>query len=730
MEKGDFVEKEKLEERKEKILGLMNHPDYQPMKIKELAILLQVPRERREELEETLAALLEEGKIHLSKRGKYGRAETFALQGVFTGNRKGFGFVTVEGREEDFFVPEIYTGGAFHKDTVRMIPLPPSGTGNRAEGRIIGVLKRGFSEVIGTYERSRNFGFVTPDDSKISADIFVAKEHSMGAVTGDKVIVKIRDYGTTKRNPEGIVKKILGNAGSPGVDILSVALSYGLSADFPEDVRAEAAAVKRRISPEDLRGRLDLRGELTVTIDGEDAKDLDDAITLTKRGSRYFLGVHIADVSHYVGEDSPLDREALRRGTSVYLIDRVIPMLPKELSNGICSLNPGEDRLALSCLLELDEKGNRIGERVEETVIRSDHRMTYGDVSRILDGDAELAARYEDAAEMFFWMKELSDLLREKRKKRGSIDFDLPESKILLNERGVPVSVAPYDRNCATRIIEDFMLLANETVAESYFWQDKPFLYRVHEKPDEEKIRALGRLIENFGHHLRWKNGELRPGELQKLLAQIADSPEEALVSRLTLRSLKRAGYSPQCGGHFGLAAPYYCHFTSPIRRYPDLQIHRIIKENLHGELTERRESAYRRRLPEVAKIASETERTAEEAEREVEKRKKCQYMERHVGEVFDGVISGVTNWGFYVELPSTVEGLVHVSSLEGDYYRFDEEHFELVGEVTNRRYRLGQSVRVRCLGVDRVLNRVDFVTVRSGKEEAYGEGQCKTDCE
>lgn len=723
------MEKEQLRERKEKVLGLMNHPDYQPMKIRELAILLQVPRERREELDETLAALLEEGKISLSKRGKYGRAETFTIKGVFSGNRKGFGFVTAEGRSEDIFVPEVYTGGAFHGDTVLIVPLPGK-TGERTEGRVVQVLARGFTELVGTYERARNFGFVTPDDSKIPTDIFVPREHSQGAVTGDKVIVKIRNYGTGKRHPEGIVKEILGKEDAPGVDILSVALSYGLSRDFPEEAAAEAAKMGERIRPEDLAGRLDLRGELTVTIDGEDAKDLDDAITLTKRGNRYFLGVHIADVSHYVREDSPLDREALRRGTSVYLIDRVIPMLPAELSNGICSLNPGEDRLALSCLLELDEKGKRIGERLAETVIRSDYRMTYRDVSGILAGDEALTARYADAAELFFQMKELSDLLRERRTKRGSIDFDLPESKITLDHRGVPVSVEAYDRNPATKIIEDFMLLANETIAEIYFWQDKPFLYRIHETPDEEKLRSLGRLIENFGHHFRWKDGELKPGELQKLLAKIADSPEEALISRMLLRSLKRARYSPRCSGHFGLAAPYYCHFTSPIRRYPDLQIHRIIKEDLHGELTDQRAEAYRRRLPEVAEIASRTERTAEEAEREVEKRKKCQYMERHVGECFEGVICGVTNWGFYVELPNTVEGLVSVSSLKEDYYRFEEERLELVGEMTRRRYRLGQTVRVRCMGVDRIVNSVDFVVVRPEKEETYGEGQCETDRE
>ena len=662
-----MVEKDQFEEKKEKILELMDHPAYQPMKIKELAILLQVTKEQRPELEAVLDALLAEGKISLSKRGKYAKSEAVTVKGVFTGNRKGFGFVTVEGMAEDVFIPEADTGGALHRDTV-LLAVMPGRRGEKPEGRIVKVLERGFSEIVGTYEKSRNYGFVIPDNPKLSVDIFVPKEQAKEAVSGDKVVVRIRDYGTTRKNPEGQITEVLGHEDEPGVDILSVALAYGLKDEFPEEVLAEAEKAGSRVSEEAREGRLDLRDRLTVTIDGADAKDLDDAISLEKRDGHYYLGVHIADVSHYVKEDSALDREALRRGTSVYLVDRVIPMLPKALSNGICSLNEGEDRLTLSCLMELDERGNLLSDRVEETVIRSDHRMTYADVSRILEGDAELTARYADSAEMFFQMKELADLLRERRRKRGSIDFDFPESKIELNRRGVPVKVAPYDRNDAAKIIEDFMLLANETVAESYYWQDKPFLYRIHETPDEGKIRSLGVLIENFGHHFRLMDGEIHPWELQKLLAEIADSPEEALISRLTLRSLKRARYSPECAGHFGLAAKYYCHFTSPIRRYPDLQIHRIIKENLHGELTGRREQNYRMRLSEVAEIASRTERTADEAEREVEKMKKCQYMEFHIGECFDGVISGVTNWGFYVELPSTVEGLVHVTSLKDDY--------------------------------------------------------------
>ena len=444
------------------------------------------------------------------------------------------------------------------------------------------------------------------------------------------------------------------------------------------------------------------------TFDGEEAKDLDDAITLSRKGKNYLLGVHIADVSEYVTEYSPLDKEALKRGTSVYLVDRVIPMLPHQLSNGICSLNQGCDRLALSCIMEVDSSGKVVDHQIAETLINVDHRMTYTSVAKILDGDMEERNKYEDFVEMFELMKELSDILRHRRHERGSIDFDFPESKIILDEKGRPVDVYPQVRNAATKIIEDFMLLANETVAEEYFWREIPFLYRTHDVPDEEKIRKLGTFINNFGYNLHVRN-EVRPKEIQKLLCKVEGTPEEPLISRLALRSMKQAKYTTENTGHFGLAAKYYTHFTSPIRRYPDLQIHRIIKENLRGRLNENRIEHYDKILPEVAKQCSDRERLAEETEREVVKMKKAEYMRMHFGEEYEGVISGVTKWGIYVELPNTVEGLVHVVDLRDDHYNFIEQTYEMVGEHTGKTYKLGEKVRVRVSDADKLLRTINF---------------------
>ena len=458
---------------------------------------------------------------------------------------------------------------------------------------------------------------------------------------------------------------------------------------------------------------MDLRDWQTVTIDGEDAKDLDDAITLTKEGACYKLGVHIADVANYVQEHSALDVEALGRGTSVYLVDRVIPMLPHKLSNGICSLNAGEDRLALSCIMTIDQKGDVLDHVIAETVIQVDRRMSYTSVKKILEDRDEAECReYESFVPLFERMKELAEILRNRRMKRGSIDFDFPETKILLNEQGEPVDLKPYERNTATKIIEDFMLIANETVAQDYFWQELPFVYRTHDHPDTEKIRKLGTFINNFGYTIKIGQDEIHPKELQKLLEKIEGTPEESLISRLTLRSMKQAKYTTIGTGHFGLATPYYCHFTSPIRRYPDLQIHRIIKDNLRGRMNGKRIAHYEKILPEVAKHSSEMERRADEAERETEKLKKVEYMERHIGETYLGVISGVTEWGFYVELPNTVEGLVHVTTLTDDYFHYNESTYELIGEATGRRYKLGQRIEVVVSGTDRWMRTIDFRVV------------------
>ena len=482
---------------------------------------------------------------------------------------------------------------------------------------------------------------------------------------------------------------------------------------------------------------MDLRDWQTVTIDGEDAKDLDDAVTLTKEGDLYELGVHIADVSNYVQESSALDVEALKRGTSVYLVDRVIPMLPHKLSNGICSLNAGENRLALSCIMKIDEKGNVTDHTIAETVIKVDRRMSYTSVKKILEehDEAEIE-EYKELVPMFEQMKELAAILRKKRMKRGSIDFDFLETKIILDEQGKPVDIKPYDRNVATKIIEDFMLIANETVAQHFYWLEEPFLYRVHDNPDPEKMQQLSVFLGNFGYRLhigrkqgkRQENGaDVHPKQLQKLLDQIEGTPEEAMLSRLILRSMKRAVYSPECSGHFGLAATHYCHFTSPIRRYPDLQIHRIIKEFLRGRLNEKRKEHYEDILNGVAKHSSETERRADEAERICEKMKKAQYMEKHIGETMEAVISGVTGWGFYAELPNTVEGLVPVSSLRSDYFIFDEENSALIGEHTGKTYQLGETVTVRVTGANRYAGTVDFELEEAEKRGNDGKISTET---
>lgn len=708
------AEAELLEQRKAMLVSLMNEEAYVPMKLKELAILLNVPKEQREELKQVLNLLLAEGKISVSKKGKFGKAEAFALVGVFSGNARGFGFVAIEGQEEDVFIPADRTGGALHGDRVQIV-IDSEGRGGRPEGTVVRILEHANETLVGNYEKGKGYGFVIPDNQRISKDIFIPQGCSQGAVSGHKVMVKIRDFGEKKgKKPEGVITEILGHIHDPGVDILSIVRAYNLPEDFPGAVKNQLKQVPDEVKKDSWAGRKDLRDLPTVTIDGEEAKDLDDAISIERAGDGYRLGVHIADVSHYVQEHTPLDEEAFKRGTSVYLVDRVIPMLPHKLSNGICSLNEGEDRLALSCLMEIDSQGNVTGHEIAETVIRSDRRMTYTAVNAIVtDHDPQVTAEYAEFAEMFLLMKELADILRKKRHARGSIDFDFPESKIVLDEKGKPLEIKAYERNAATRIIEDFMLLANETVAEDYFWQELPFLYRTHDKPDEDRMKRLGTFINNFGYVLRMPGGQVYPKEIQKLLDKVEGTPEELLISRLTLRSMKQAKYTTENTGHFGLAARYYTHFTSPIRRYPDLQIHRIIKESLHGGLTGKRISHYEKILPQVAVQTSALERRADEAERETDKLKKVQYMERFIGQEFEGVISGVTSWGFYVELPNTVEGLVHISELRDDYYVFLEERYELSGEMTGKTYKLGQTIRVQLTGCDRFSKTIDFIPAK-----------------
>ncbi len=700
---------DKFEQRKKMIYDFMCEDMYVPMKIKELCIVLGVSRDERPVLESILEELLMEGKITLSKRGKYSKAENKQLTGVFTAHPKGFGFVTIEGEEEDIFIPADYVNGAMHQDVVELT-VSPLTTGKRKEGKILKIIERGMKQVVCTYEQSKTFGFGVPDNPKFAKDIFIPAERSKGAVSGHKVVVEITSYGKKDKNPEGKVVEIIGHINDPGTDILSLVRAYDLPVEFSEKIMNQVERVAKEVSDADMAGRMDIRDWDMVTIDGEDAKDLDDAVSLSMDGDNYVLGVHIADVSNYVQERSALDVEALKRGTSVYLVDRVIPMLPHALSNGICSLNEQQDRLALSCIMTINPKGEVIDHKLAETVIKTNRRMSYTNVKKILvDKDASLIEEYKELVPMFEKMQELAGILRSRRMKRGSIDFDFPETKVILDENGKPVEIKPYDRNVATKIIEDFMLIANETVAEDLFWQEMPFVYRTHENPDADKIQKLATFINNFGYSLHIGKDEVHPKELQKLLEKIDGTEEEALISRLTLRSMKQARYTTVCSGHFGLATNYYCHFTSPIRRYPDLQIHRIIKETLRGRMNDKRIEHYNEILGEVAKHSSEMERRADEAERETIKMKKVQYMENHIGEVFEGVISGVTEWGFFVELPNTVEGLVRVAELTDDFYHFVEESYEMIGESTGRSFKLGQKVMVRVSATDKVMRTIDF---------------------
>lgn len=698
-------------ERKEMLLSFIGSEDYQPMKLKEIANFLDVPKYEREELKLLLDELISEGKVILDLKARYKKAGADLIACVFSGSTRGFGFGVPEDGSEDFFIAPDDTMGAHDKDRVLVCIKGTSG-GHRKEARVVSILERNDDPIVGTYERTKGYGFVICDNQKFGSDIFIPKGNSKGAVSGSKVVVEITDYGNPPaKNPEGKVIEVIGHIDDPGSDILSVVRAFNIPVEFPAEVMEQADATPEMVLPEEIEGRRDFRNEQTVTIDGEEAKDLDDAVSVVRTSEGYRLSVHIMDVSHYVREGTPLDREALKRGTSNYLVDRVIPMLPHRLSNGICSLNEGVDRLTLSCVMDIDMKGNIVDHEICESVIHVDHRMSYTSVYKIIEEhDPEESEKYKDFVPMFMLMKELAEILRAKRKKRGSIDFDIPESQIIVNEKCEPLEIRPYPRNCAHKLIEDFMLAANETVAEDYFWQELPFEYRTHETPDPEKMQKLAVFINNFGYSIKLTQDEIHPKELQKLMEKIEDTPEEAIISRLTLRSMKQARYLPTCDGHFGLAAKYYCHFTSPIRRYPDLQIHRIIKENLNGKLSDKRINHYNSILPDVCFKNSRAERRADEAEREVEKLKKVEYMTKFLGECFDGVVSGVTSWGLYVELENTCEGVIRIADMTDDYYFFEEENYRLVGEHTKKCYNLGDKLKVQVAACDKMTKTVEFV--------------------
>jgi len=704
------------------LLEFMREKAYKPMTREELAGHFGVEGE-----EETLAFarmlddLEREGRIVRTRTGRYGVPERMNLvRGRLQVHPKGFAFLLPD--EEG--LPDVYVHpsdlmGAMNGDTVLVRISSKDPSGHRLEGEVVRIVKRAVTEVVGLFQSHETFGFVIPDDRRINKDIFVPREAFGGAVTGQKVVVRIVTYPEGRSLAQGEIVEILGHKDDPGVDILSIVRKHGLPEKFPEDVLAEAEAVPDTISEEEIvsQGRRDLRGKTIITIDGEDAKDLDDAVNVEiLPNGNWLLGVHIADVGYYVKENSALDREAYNRGCSVYLVDRVIPMLPHRLSNGICSLNPHVDRLTMTCEMEFDARTlRRVRHDIYPSVIRSVERMTYTNVRKMLvDEDAELRERYAHILDMLERMRELALALREKRMRRGAIDFDLAEAKIIVDEQGKPVEVVKRERSIAEQIIEEFMLAANETVAEHFYWLKVPFLYRVHEEPDSEKMFDFVRFVGNFGYVVRGKGGSVHPRALQTLLEEIRGTKEETVISTMMLRSMKQARYDAESLGHYGLAAEFYTHFTSPIRRYPDLVIHRIIREALEngGTLPEHRMEQLGARMPDIARQSSERERVAVDAERDVEKMKKAEFMLDKIGEEFDGIVSGVTGFGMFVELGNTVEGLVRLSDMTDDYYHFHEQHMVLIGERTARVFRIGDEVRVRVARVNMEEHTVEFELV------------------
>lgn len=695
-----------------KITELMEEKNYKPMLKEELSIYFDIEKKDRQDFYKILDGLEKEGIIIKAKNERYGLLNSeYLITGVLEGHERGFGFVVPkEKTRRDVFIPAENMNGAMHGDKVVATITKREEAGKREEGEIIRIIERSTKTIVGTFEDNKNFGFVIPDEHKISYDIFIPKSQTKNAKTNQKVVVEILTWPEARRNPEGRVVEVLGYLEDKGTDILSIIRQFDLPEKFPSKVEEIAANIPLEVQPEELEGRLDLRDLNTFTIDGFDAKDLDDAVSIEmKENGNYYLGVHIADVSHYVKERSPIDREAVERGNSVYLIDRVIPMLPKALSNGICSLNPRVDRLTLSVLMEIDKSGNVVEHKIVESVINSKERLTYDYVSDYLeDENSEAKDKVESVKEELKLMEDLCHILYAKRERRGSIDFEFPEAKIILDEQGVPVEIRKEDRRIANRIIEEFMLVSNETVAEQFFWAEVPFLYRTHEEPSSEKIADFNKLIHNFGYILKGKQ-EIHPKELQLLMKEIRGKKEEPLISMLLLRSLKKAIYNAEPGIHFGLAAQYYSHFTAPIRRYPDLVIHRIIKMFIKGKLSIRTQEKLEANLPDIAEHTSMTERRAEQAEREVEDMKKAQYMSKYIGEEFEGIVSSLTNFGMFVQLDNTIEGLVHFSNMFDDYYHFDEDNYHIIGERTNRIYRLGDIVKIKVIDANVARRNIDF---------------------
>ena len=704
------------EKIREQLLGLINDPHYNPLKREELALIFNIHPSEMPMFYNFLDELEEDGYIIKTKKGRVMSPNKMGLfVGKFVAHRKGYGFVeSDEEFTQDLFIPKDDINGALHNDRVMAEIVTPATEDKRAEGKVIKIIKREVTRVVGLFQENKSFGFVVPDDKKFNQDIFIPKRGFNGAKNDDKVVCEITLWPQENRKPEGKIIEVLGKKGERGVEIDSIIRAHGLPEEFPKKVIDEANYVSSQDLEDEIARRLDLRHLDIFTIDGEDAKDLDDAISIeVLPNGNYKLGVHIADVTHYVREKSKLDKEALKRATSVYLVDKVIPMLPKQLSNGVCSLNPFEDKLTLSCIMEIDENGKVVNSEIAETVINSKARMTYTEVSDILEKDDEkLKQTFAKQVEDFKKAEKLARILMKRRERRGAIDFDFPESKIILNREGKVVDIKCYERRISNKMIEEFMLVANETVAEHFYWLQLPFVYRIHETPSAEKMEDLNKFIATYGYHIKGDLEDVHPKEIQSLVEKIKGTKEEESISTIALRSMKQAKYSPQCIGHFGLAAKYYCHFTSPIRRYPDLQIHRIIKEQLNNKLNNKRQEQLSHIVEYASTQSSERERAAELAERDVHDFYKACYMADKVGQEFDGVVSSVTSFGMFVELENTVEGLIRLANMRDDYYIYNQETYTIMGERSHKTFKIGDTVRIKVDNVNVDFREIDFVLI------------------
>ena len=701
----------------QRLLVFMREEAYKPLTVKEIEEQFGFEdADEFKQLVKTLVRLEETGTLVRSRSDRYGVPERMNLmRGKFIGHPKGFGFVAPEEAGlDDVFIPPTETNGAVNGDKV-MIRVSEGSSGDRREGAIIRIIERGTTKAVGTFQENKGFGFVVTDDKKMNMDIFIAKDDTLGAVDGHKVVVEITGWPEGRMSATGMVTQILGHKNDPGVDILSIIHKYGIETEFPPDVLEQANNVPDEIDPADLTDRRDLRSEQIVTIDGADAKDLDDAVQVVKYADgTYKLGVHIADVSHYVTEGSAIDREAYDRATSIYLTDRVIPMIPHRLSNGICSLNPQVDRLTLSCEMIFNDQGEVVSHDIFQSVINTSARMTYTDVYEILEQDnQELKEQYSELVPMFELMKELAEVLRTKRMRRGAIDFDFKESKVLVDENGYPTDVVVRERTVAERLIEEFMLAANETVAEHFHHLEVPAIYRIHEDPKPEKLQRFFEFVTNFGIVVKGSGTQVHPKALQEIVESIAGTPEEPVISTMMLRSMQQAKYSSESLGHFGLSTEFYTHFTSPIRRYPDLVVHRLIRTYLiEKDLSQKTIAYWNAHMDDIATHTSERERRAVEAERDTDALKKSQYMADKIGEQFTGIISSVTNFGLFIELANTIEGLVHVSNMTDDYYRFDDRSMMMIGERNKRQFRIGDEIEIKVIGVKPEESSIDFEIV------------------